>query len=149
MDFNNLDFGIEVTADQWAELRKTAERRGKEDGFSEEGSDRGGDIRVFMDEAHGPTGWRDYLVADGRSYGAPEREVAEFHFNGGRPFATIELPRTIVDEPNVTEGEERTLRTELESWVRNRWHELMRASGIHFERGHIPQSGTVEREEFR
>jgi len=33
--------------------------------------------------------------------------------------------------------------------VRNRWHELLRESGLHFERGHIPQSGSEEAERFR
>jgi hypothetical protein len=61
--------------------------------------------------------------------------VARFHFNDGRPYAEIEADG-VVEEPVYTEEEARTMQSELERWVRGKWHELLRESGVHYERGH-------------
>src|SRR5699024_2068119 len=84
-----------------------------------------------------PDLWRDY-VTDDESYGEEAHEVARFHFNGGRPFASIGVPY-FVDEPVYTEQETDAMRREIEGWVRDKWHALLRGSGLHYERGHIPQ----------
>ncbi|HEX7050631.1 MAG TPA: hypothetical protein VF188_10550 [Longimicrobiales bacterium] len=137
MEALDLDFGIPMTAAQWAELGRTANALAARDGsyaWDEEDFD---EIRVLMRDVDAPDLWRNY-VSSPSVYGARAREAAQFHFNGGRPYArmgVIEGP----DEPVFTDDEEETMRRELERWVRDKWHALLRDSGLHYERGHIPQ----------
>lgn len=81
--------------------------------------------------------WRNY-VSDDQAYGSAKLEVAQFIFNDGRPYGHIEPPVS-ADEPAITDRDEQAMQTELERWVRGRWHELLRESGLHYERGHIPR----------
>ncbi len=153
MERRNLDFGIEMTEAQWRELEQTADTLGLDRGFDAaaraEAPFGAHPIQVFMNNARGPDAWRTLLTSPDEIYGVPRREVAEFHFNGGRPFASIEVPPELLEPPAVSAGQEAHLQRELESWLRNRWHELLGESGIHYERGHIPQSGSAEAEEYR
>ncbi len=153
MERRNLELGIEMTEAQWRELEQTADTLGHDHGFDAaaraEAPFGAHPIQVFMDSERGPDAWRTLLTSPDDVYGVPRREVAEFHFNGGRPFASIEVPPELVEPPAVTAGQEREMQRELESWLRNRWHELLSASGIHYQRGHIPRSGTAEEEKYR
>ncbi len=153
MERRNLEFGIEMTEAQWRQLEQTADALGSDRGFdagrSTEAPQGAHPIQAFMDGVRGPDAWRALLTSPDDLYGVPRREVAEFHFNGGRPFATIEVPPELVAPPAVAPDQEAQMQRELEAWLRHRWHELLSASGIHYERGHIPQSGTPEEEEYR
>ncbi len=137
MEQRNLDFEIEVTPDQWAELGRTADALAADDGGFIWDEDRFEEIRVLVRGDDVPNLWRDWVTED-QTYGSTEREVAQFHFNGGRPYAEIDLP-DLARQPIVSGDEVEAMRRELESWVRGRWHALMRGSGLHFDRGHIPQ----------
>ena len=153
METRNLDFGIEMTDEQWRALERTADSLGETRGFdaarSVEQPFSCHAIQVFMDGTRGPDAWRDYLTSPEGTYGTGTAEVAAFHFNGGRPFASIDVPPRLVDEPAVPDTVEQQMQRELEAWVRNRWHKLLEVSGLHYDRGHIPQSGSAEEEEFR
>lgn len=138
MEQRNLDFSIELTDAQWVELGRRADALGPADGGFDWDEREFGDIHVFLRLENAPDLWRDYVTEEG-IYGLHEREVAQFRFNDGRPFAHIELPN-LADEPVLTEQEEEAMRIELESWVRDRWDMLLRDAGIHYERGHLPQS---------
>ena len=95
MEPRNLDFGIELTSDQWAELGRAADALGAEEaGFSWD-EDRFDEIRVLLRDEDAPNLLRDWVSTEG-TYGATEVEVAQFRFNGGRPFAD---PENKADEP--------------------------------------------------
>ena len=137
MERRNLDFEIELTRDQWAGVGERADALGAEEGGFAWRDDRFDEIRVFLRPADAPPLWRDFVGND-ETYGAPLREVARFRFNDGRPYADVELPESIV-EPVYSEDEGETMRAELEDWIRGKWHELLRESGLHYDRGHLPQ----------
>lgn len=139
MEKRNLDFGIEVTGDQWEELGRTAAALGPKDGGYQWDDGDPERIHVLLRDEDAPEGWRDFVSPEDR-YGAHERQAAEFRFNGGRPYARIEPPDHLVEPPAVRDDDEAAMTRELERWVRGRWHELMRRSGLHYDRGHIPQS---------
>jgi len=153
METSNLDFGISMTDEQWRELERTADSLGEKRGFDAartvEQPFSCHPIQVFMDGERGPDAWRDYLTSPEGTNGRGYAEVAAFHFNGGRPFASIDVPPRVVDEPALPDTLEHQMQGELERWVRNRWHALLSASGIHYDRGHLPQGGSPEEEEFR
>lgn len=137
MERRNLDFEIELTADQWSEIGRTADALGAEDGGYLWQEGHFDEIRVLLRDEDAPNLWRDWVGEEG-AYGALRREVARFRFNGGRPYAAIEIP-DLARQPVVSEDEEEAMRRELETWLREKWRGLMRASGLHFDRGHIPQ----------
>jgi len=135
MERRNLDLGIALTPDQWEILERTAERLGPEDaGFAWDREDS--EILVYVSDRDAPNHLRNLINREDR-YGAHRRAVAAFHFNDGDPFASIAAPAS-AEQPVITEPEEEELSRELDAWVRNKWHELLRTSGIHYERGHIP-----------
>lgn len=134
MEQRGLDFEVEMSAAQWDELARRAETLAEQGGTFACAADEGNDIQLFLRPGDAPPLWRDF-VGDGESYGADRREVARFHFNGGRPYAEIEADG-VVEEPVYTAQEAQTMQSELERWVRGKWHELLRESGVHFERGH-------------
>lgn len=137
MEQRNLDFEIEMTRAQWEELGQSANAAPSQDESYEWDPERSDEIRVRVRKSDVPELWRDYITED-ESYGEDSLEVARLHFNGGRPYASIDTPYT-VDEPVYSEDEADGMRRELESWVRDKWHGLMRESGLHYDRGHIPQ----------
>lgn len=138
MEQRNLDFDIDMTREQWLELGRTADTRGPTRSGFAWAPDRFDEIHVFLRDADAPSLWRNF-VSDAESYGAEEREIAQFRFNGGRPYAELHLPESL-EEPVVSVQEQETMREELDGWIRNKWHELVRDSGLHYDRGHIPQS---------
>ena len=139
MEARNLDFEIEVTRDQWDELGRTAAALGPEQGGLDWRENEPDEIRVFLRDEDAPGRWRDF-VTDEDVYGAHEREIARFRFNDGRPFADVDDPVRWIEEPAFSEVEQHGMRRDIERFVRTRWHDLMRASGLHYDRGHIPQS---------
>jgi len=138
MEIRNLDFDIVVTPEQWEQLGRTAAATAR-DGAGFAWDERNPDeIRVLFREGDVPPRWQD-TVSTGDVYGATEQTGARFIFNDGRPYARIEPPY-MPAEPVITEEEQEAMRLELERWVRGKWHELMRISGLHYTPGHIPQS---------
>ena len=137
MEQRNLDFGVEVTSDQWAELGRTADALAAEDGGYAWDEDRFEEIHVLLRNEDAPNLWRNW-VDDAETYGATRREVAQFHFNGGRPYAEIDVANA-PEQPVLSGEEEEEMQRELEAWVRGRWHALMRGSGLHFDRGSISE----------
>ena len=134
MEERNLDFEIPITEEQWGQMGQTAARLGPHDwGFDWREGDRDR-IHVFMrnEEATGP--WRDF-VSDEGAYGDTELEVAHFVYNDGRPYAAMQAPPQ-VEEPNVTDAQEKAMQSGLEHFVREKWDMLMKESGLHFTRGH-------------
>lgn len=134
MERRNLDFEIELSEEQWETLARRADTLGPEGGGFDRGPDGEGEIQVFIRTDDRPSGWEDW-VGDPETYGPVNREVARFHFNSGRPYAELELGSDVV-VPLETEQEVAEMQVELERWVRGKWHELLRESGIHYERGH-------------
>jgi len=133
-----LDFGIPMLPEQWEELGRTAAALGPaRRGFAwDEG--RPGEIRVYLRHEDAPPGWLNLVTeTEAGTYGAHERAVARFFFHDGRPFGRIALPNWVA-EPAYQPEEAAALWLELERWVRGKWHELLRAAGVHYERGHIP-----------
>ena len=138
MEVRNLDFEIVVTPEQWQQLGRTAAATAH-DGAGFLWDERQPDeIRVLFREDDVPPRWEDY-VSPPELYGARARPAARFVFNDGRPYARIEPP-SIPAEPVLDDDEQEAMRNALERWVRGKWHELMRISGLHYTPGHIPQS---------
>jgi len=138
MEMHNLDFEVEMSEAQWENMARSAETLGPEGGgygLEKDGRIEGEtEIRVFMRPDDTPSGWEDW-VSEPDTYGADTREAARFYFNSGRPYAEIEIGESVV-EPIETEEEVIEMQRELESWVRGKWHELLRESGIHYDPGH-------------
>lgn len=134
MERRNLDFEVEMSPAQWDIMARRADALGPESGgFDRDAADTN-EIQVFMNTSDAPSLWRDY-VGDQETYGPTTREVARFHFNSGRPYAEIDAGSKVA-EPGYLEQEVAEMQNELEHWVRGKWHELLRESGIHYERGH-------------
>lgn len=131
MEERNLDFEIEMSAAQWDALVQRADALGQESGGFERAPDDIGEIQVFLRDDDRPPHWRDW-VGDSETYGATTREVARFHFNSGRPYAEIETGAAVA-EPVYTDQETVEMQTELERWVRGKWQELLRESGMRYE----------------
>lgn len=93
-------------------------------------------IQISIREEELPPGWEAIAPPDdGRR--PDDREVARFLYNDGRPFAQLEPP----DEPKppaISAEHDRELQVALERWVREKWHELLRLSGIHYDSGSLP-----------
>jgi hypothetical protein len=136
VEHRNLDFEIPVTGAQWQEIGRRAATLGPERAGLDWRADEPEVIHVYIRDEDAPSGFHRDVSAEDR-YGRSEREVARFVFNDGNPYAQLDPPRA-PDEPAITEQRERAMQTEFENWVRNKWHALMRDSGIHYERGHIP-----------
>ncbi len=134
MSRRRLDFGIPLTREQWEQLGHSANAR-PDYGVLRWAPAEFDVIRVAMREDEFPAGWGPAVPrAD-----APvsDREVARFRWNDGRPFAEVEIPDAPLP-PSITGPEREALEQELERWVRQQWHVLLRESGIHYDRGALP-----------
>jgi len=138
MEIRNLDFDIDVTREQWQQLGRTAAAAARDGAGFVWDEREPEEIRVVFREGDVPARWQDHVSPD-ELYGSPARTAARFVFNGGRPYARVEPP-AVPAEPVITADEQEAMRLELERWVREKWHELMRVSGLHYTPGHIPQS---------
>jgi hypothetical protein len=134
MERRNLDFEVEMSAAQWSTLTRRADALGPERAGFDRGANATDEIQVFLRTDDAPPHWRDW-VGDPETYGPTTREVARFHFNSGRPYAEIDAGAEVV-EPGYFEHDVAAMQAEMEEWVRGKWHELLRESGIHYERGH-------------
>jgi hypothetical protein len=133
MKERNLDFDIPLTRDQWNELTQTAEAL-ESLGYAWNGKDPERiHVRLRDEEARGA--WEGF-VSDEDVYGDHEVELGQFIYNDGRPYAHLEALPT-VEEPSVTDRQEHEMQIGQERWVREKWHDLMERSGLHYERGHV------------
>jgi hypothetical protein len=135
MQERNLDFEIPVSREQWEQLGRSAARLGEDSGYEWNPTepDR---IHLHLREEEARGVW-DRFVSQEETYGEPSLELAEFVFNDGRPFARLQPPAA-AEEPAITDNEEHAMDIGMERWVRDKWHELMRQSGLHYDPGHMP-----------
>ena len=138
MQQRNVDFDLPVTREQWDQIARRAAALGPKEGGFSLSEDEPEEIRVYMQDREATGLWSNY-VSGRDTYGEPRREMARFVFNDGAPFARLQPP-IAADEPSITDAQEQAMQAGLEKWVRDKWHFLLRESGVHFERGHIPQS---------
>ena len=133
MTRHNLDFEIALTREQWEQLGQSADER-PDFGVLRWAPAEFEVIHVAMREDELPKGWRSAVPrADAR---VSDREVARFRWNDGRPFAEVDPPDA-PEPPAVTAAERTALERRLDHWVRERWHILLRESGIAYDRGAI------------
>ncbi|HWV58616.1 MAG TPA: hypothetical protein VNZ57_14265 [Longimicrobiales bacterium] len=137
MEERDLDLDVPVTPEQWEILARTAEAIGDERGFRTDRNDPPA-IHVHLTAERAPSRWRDWISPRDR-YGEPERHAARFEFNDGRPVARVD-PWIAPEPPAVLPQEVDVMQQDLERWVRNRWHELLEESGIHYVRGHTTEA---------
>ena len=133
MTHRNLDLGTPLTREQWEQLGHAADMR-PDYGVLRWTPAEFEVIRVAMREDELPDGWQPAVPrAD-----APvsDREVARFRWNDGRPYAELDLPDAPLP-PAITAVERDAMELELERWVRQRWHALLRESGIPYDGGAI------------
>lgn len=134
MNRRNLDFEIPLTREQWQQLGDTVNLR--EDFGVLRWTES--DFDVIHISAHtddAPAGWDD--IATRVNFAADDREVARFVYNDGRPYARLEPPNEPAP-PAITSAQDHALDVALERWVRDKWHGLMRDSGLHYDRGALP-----------
>lgn len=129
MHERNVDFEIGLTPAQWSELTQTAEAL-ESLGYRWNGKDpQHIHLRMRDEDVQGV--WDTLVVGENR-YGAHDVELAHIVYNDGRPYAHLEALPTL-DEPNLTEGQEHEVEVGQERWVRSRWQDLLKRSGLHFE----------------
>lgn len=135
METHNIDFEIPLTREQWDELGRSVDYRPDFGMLSWAPADPDV-IHVAIRGDDHPDGWDDMVLpAD-----APRntlRQVARFVYNDGRPYARIEPPPEPMP-PAISLEAEQELQRSLERWVRGKWHELLRLSGIHYVSGSLP-----------
>jgi hypothetical protein len=134
MTRHNLDFEIALTREQWEQLGQSADAR-PDFGVLRWAPADFDVIRVAMREDELPEGWRPAVPrVDAR---VSDREVARYRWNDGRPFAEVDPPDA-PEPPAITAAERTALERRLDHWVRERWHILLRESGIAYDRGALP-----------
>jgi len=134
MQEREIDLEIPLLGEQWAQLEHTAEELGPDEGFDRDEEEHEITLLLRAEDAQGL--WEGQ-VSDPESYGRSGKPVAAFSFNDGRPVARL-LPPESLQQPVVSTEELEGMDEGLDRWVRNRWQFLLRESGLHFERGHIP-----------
>jgi hypothetical protein len=134
MQARNLDFEIPLTREQWQQLGETANQR-EDYGVLRWAPAEFDVIRISAHSDDAPLGWeyeatpRDVTVGD-------DREVARFVYNDGRPFARLD--GRVLATPGPGTPTDAAMSNSLERWVRDKWHMLLRDSGIHYDRGALP-----------
>lgn len=131
---HNLDFEIPLTREQWDQLGQAANFR-PDYGVMRWSPARPEVIELSIREDDRPTGW-DAIAPPLDDMPPEDRKVARFVYNDGRPYAQLE-PAIRPGSPDRPDDDAR-LQRELEYWVRAKWHELLRLSGIHYDRGALP-----------
>ena len=130
MEPRNLDFGIPLTRDQWLQLGEGANAR--PDGGVLQWTPADFDvIRVSIRASDAPPGWAD--VAPPERARRHDREVAQFVYNDGRPYAAVDRVEH-PEPPAISAEEHHDLDLELCRWVRAKWHQLLSDSGLKWER---------------
>lgn len=134
MERRNLDFEIPLTREQWVQLGESANLR-PDYGVMRWAPADFDVIHLSIREDDVPEGWQAAAPPADDRVAPADREVARFVYNDGRPYAQLEPPANVpADRP----GNEAAMEVRLERWVRAKWHELMRDSGIHYDRGALP-----------
>lgn len=134
MDRRNLDFEIPLTREQWQQLGEAANLR-EDYGVLRWAPAEFDVIRLSLHTDDAPRGWAG--VATNVRSAADDREVARFVYNDGRPYAHLEPPAEPAP-PAITGAQDHAMDVALERWVRDKWHELLRDSGLHYESGALP-----------
>lgn len=135
MQRRNLDFEIPLTRVQWEQLGHAANFR-PDYGVMRWSPAEPDVIQLSVREDDHPDGW-DAIVPPVDDIPPEDREVARFVYNDGRPYARLEPPDQPAP-PALLPEEDARLELALERWVRDKWHELLRLSGLHYDRGALP-----------
>lgn len=93
-------------------------------------------IHVAVREGDAPAGWAGLTPAVD-DIPPEDREVARFVYNDGRPYAQLEPPAAPTT-PAILPQQEEQMEVGLERWVREKWHYLLRNSGLHHDSGALP-----------
>lgn len=134
MDERNVDLGLPLRRDQWDEIGRRAAALREEGGEFARSDDRNR-IGVYLRDEEASELWAD-LTSSPEKYGSDERQIAEYVYNDGRPYAELKAPST-ARPPAVLPQEEAAIARDLEQLVRAKWHRLLEESGLHFEQGHV------------
>ena len=135
MERRNLDFEIPLTREQWEQLGQSANFR-PDYGVLRWAPAEFDAIHVSVREGDAPAGWEGLVPTD-NDVPPDDREVARVVYNDGRPYAQL-APPPQPTPPAVPRAESEALDLHLERWVRAKWHELLRDSGLHYDRGALP-----------
>jgi hypothetical protein len=134
MQPRNLDFEIPLTRMQWEQIGRSAAAR-SDHGVRRWTPAEPDVIRLSIRDGDCPDGWND-IVPPLDGLPPEDREVARLIYNDGRPYAHVEPP-VQPKPPAILAQDDARLQRSLEHWVRGKWHELLRLSGIHYESGAI------------
>lgn len=129
MESRNLDFDTSLTRMEWEQLALSVASRA-DHGVAHWTPDEPEVIRLMIREGDYPEGW-DGIVPPLDGLPPEEREVARIVFNDGRPYAQLEPPPQ-PDRPVILPQEDEQMQHALEQWVRGKWHELLRLSGLRY-----------------
>ena len=135
MQRRNLDFEIALTREQWQQLGESANLR-PDAGVLRWSPAEFDVIRLSIHEDDRPAGFAA-LTPPPMADVAGDLVVARFVYNDGRPYARLQPPAEF-GPPRISPEEERALDQSLERWVRDRWRQLLRDSGIAYDRGALP-----------
>jgi hypothetical protein len=127
MERRNIDFEVTITREQWDQLGRTAAAL-PDYGVLQWSAEQPETIEVSAREEDAPSGFQD-VVSSRYRYGSGQQPVAEFVFNDGRPYASLQPPPAF-EPPVVTGQQEHALERELQRWVRNKWHQLVDEAGV-------------------
>jgi hypothetical protein len=127
MERRNIDFEVTITRDQWDQLGRTAAAL-PDYGVLHWNEGQPETIEVCARNEDAPAGFQD-VVSSRNRYGSGQQPVAEFVFNDGHPFASLQPPAAF-NRPVVTKQQEQALERELQRWVRNKWHQLVDEAGV-------------------
>ncbi len=135
MPHRNIDFEIPLTREQWHQLGESANLR-EDYGVLRWAPAEFDVIRVSAHTDDAPLGWEGVAARPDLRV-AGDVEVAQFVYNDGRPFARLAPTRELPVPGNGTPSDAAMMNS-LERWVRDKWHGLMRDSGIHYDRAALP-----------
>jgi hypothetical protein len=128
----NIDFEAPVSREQWDQIGQAAAFR-PDYGVLSWSPAEWEVIHVAVRGDDAPEGWEDEVPRDD-GVRPDEREVARFVYNDGRPYAQI-VPPSAPTTPAVLPQQEQEMQVQLDRWVRGKWHELLRSSGLHYDSG--------------
>jgi hypothetical protein len=135
MQRRNIDFEIPLTRELWDQLGQAANLR-PDFGVMRWSPAEPDFIQLSIREDDRPDGW-DTITPPLDDMAPEDREVARFVYNDGRPYARLEPPSQPTPPADLPHDDQR-LEQSLERWVRSKWHEMLRDSGIHYDRGALP-----------
>ena len=129
MQARNIDFDTSLTLREWEQLALSIASRA-DHGVADWTPTEPDVIRLSIREGDYPEGW-DGIVPPLDDLPPEEREVARIVFNDGRPYAHLEPPRQ-PERPVLLPQDDERMQLALEKWVREKWHELLRFSGLRY-----------------